>query len=213
MSLSVRVAGFSVIEAGHVEGREVFALSFGRSPLAATDVEVESVTGGVVIVEVGVSDGHEVPFSKKGGGVSGFFECFGKKDAFVIDARFPLGHGELGEGSFMAGDPVGELESGGIASAENGSAAGRTHGAGGVAIGEEHAVGGELVDVRSLVKLRAVASEVAKAEVIDKEKDKVGLRVFGQEQAWQDEREKEKRFHEEWLERKKESDVFTWTLF
>lgn len=195
------VAWFALVEAGHAEGREVFPLSFRLAPLAATDVDVESVTGGVVLIEVGLADGHEVPFAKEGGGVAGLLEGFGKEDTFVLDARFPLGNGELGEGFFVAGNPVGEFQAGGVASTEDGRAAGRAHGAGGVSIGEEHTVRSELVDVRGFVKLRAVTSEVAQAEVIDEEEDEVGLGVFGgkkscEGEAEESEGQRENFFHE-----------------
>ena len=168
-----------VIEAGHAEGGEVLSFSFGLPPFATADVEIEAVVGRIVLVEVGLADGHEVPFAKEPGGVSGGLQGFGQEDAFMVDARFPLWDEELGVLSVVSGDPVSEVEARRVAPGEDGGPTGRTNSAGGVAVGEEHAVFGEPVDVWGFVEGGPVAAEIAPAEVIDEEEDEIGF-LFSQ---------------------------------
>ena len=169
------VAFFAVIQTGHAEGGEVFSGAFGLCPFATADVDVEAVAGGVMLVEVGLVDGHEVPFSEKGSGVVGGFERFRKEDALVINLGFPLRNVENRIVAIVPCDPVGEMKSRRVTATENGGAAGRANRAGGVAIGEAHAVFGELVDLGCLVECGTVTAEIPPTQVIDEEENEVGF--------------------------------------
>ena len=65
-----------------------------------------------------------------------------------------------------------------IAAGHQRRAAGRADAAGDVEAGELRPLGGQAIDVRRAVELRAEAADVAVAEVIDEEQDDVG-RTFG----------------------------------
>lgn len=95
----------------------------------------------------------------------------------------------------MPGDPVGEVESGGVAAGENGGPAGRTYRARCVAVGEEHAVLGQLVDVRSLVEGCSVAPEVAPAEVVDEKEDEIGFIFCKKGRVKSEQKNEAKEFH------------------
>ncbi len=68
----------------------------------------------------------------------------------------------------------GDAQPGGIQPGHDAGAGGRAERAGGVGIGEEHASGGQAVDVRRLVVTAAEGAAVHPAQIVDQEEDHVG---------------------------------------
>ena len=108
-----------------------------------------------------------MPLTDAGGRIAGGFELFGEGDLFEGQELLPIGDLELGLRAVVAGDPVGDVESGWVFAGQESGAGGGTDRAGRITVGEADAVLGELVDMRRLVELAAVAGEVGLAHVID----------------------------------------------
>ena len=121
------------------------------------------------------ADSRETPFADRGRGVAGGLEDLGEGGLLK---RQELGPGRqeqlriVGQG---AGNPVGDVQAGGIFSGEERGARGRADGAGGVILGELHAVARELVDGGRFVDVAAEAGEIRSAEVVGENEDDVGF--------------------------------------
>jgi hypothetical protein len=154
-------------------GREVARRG---TAIRAADVGVEALLLGIELRAA------EVPFADAGGGVASGFEPLGQ--GFLLQGQLlgPLGDLEAGVGAVVSGDPVGDVQPGGAFPCQNGGAGGRAHRAGGVGLGEFHPILRELVDVRRLVVLAAVAAEIRPAHVVDQHEDDVRRRFLGADQ-------------------------------
>ena len=75
----------------------------------------------------------------------------------------------------LAWNPVRDIHSDRMTAGQDAGPRGRADRAGGIAIGQPHATGGQLINMGSLVKCTAIATEICPAEIIDEEEDKVGL--------------------------------------
>ena len=93
----------------------------------------------------------------------------------MINLGFPLRNVENRIVAIVPCDPVGEMKSRRVTATENGGTAGRANRAGGVAIGEAHAVLGKLVDLGCLVECGTVTAEIPPTQVIDEEENEVGF--------------------------------------
>ena len=71
------------------------------------------------------------------------------------------------------GNPIVDAEASGGAAGQHTAARGAANGSGSVGIGEFHALGGELVEVRRLDDRVAEAGEVAIAEIVTEDDDDV----------------------------------------
>ena len=79
------------------------------------------------------------------------------------------------------GDPIGELETGGVLAGEQRGAGGGADGAGGVGLGEAEAIAGERVEMRRFVIRMTGAAEVAPAEIVDEDEDNASLGRSGRQ--------------------------------
>ena len=137
---------------------------------------------------VGVLRGlqSEVPFADRGGGV-----------ALRLEHLREHGGGAREEAPVFCGlgpDDSGDADEIGVASGKKGGAGGGAHGAVGVEFGEAHPIGHEGVEVRTLEIGRAVAGEVAVAEIIDDNEEDVG--PFGGEGELDEKEEEDDQTHE-----------------
>ncbi len=151
---------------GEIAGRGAF--------VGAGNVDVEALLGGAEFFAA------EVPLADAGGGVAFGLEALGQGFFFKRELLGPLGDSETAVLWHVSGDPVGDVEAGGRLAGEQGGAGGGADGAGGVGLGEAHAVLGKLVDVGGLVVFGAVAAEVGPAHVVDEHDDDVWRRAGGQ---------------------------------
>ena len=105
-----------------------------------------------------------------------FFERASDRDLFERQILRPIGHEQLRILRHQAGNPIGDVQPRRIFAGEQRRARGRADRAGRVGLREFHAVLRELVDVRRLVQIAAVAGEVGPAEVVDQNQHDVRLR-------------------------------------
>jgi len=119
---------------------------------------------------------REVPLADARGRVAGGFELFGQGDLLEGQELLPVGDLQPGLGSLVSGDPVGQVEAGGVFAGQQGGPGGRADRASRVTVREADAVLGELVDMGRLVELAAVAGEVGLPHVIHENHDDVGGR-------------------------------------
>ena len=116
----------------------------------------------------------EMPLADIGGAVTGLTKRFGERELLEGQTSQEASGAELGFGIPTAGGkPVGEQQARGILAGKDGGARGRTEGAGGVSIGEAHAIAGELVDMRGLIVRTPVGADVAPADIVDQEEHDV----------------------------------------
>jgi hypothetical protein len=120
----------------------------------------------------------EMPLAEVGGGVPFFAQEIGDRDGGGGQLFGPAWDPKFGFGALVASDPIGEVEASGVLAGEKGGAGGRADRASGIGLGKFHAIAGELINMGSLVKRRAVAGEVGGTEVID-EHDQVIERSLG----------------------------------
>ena len=123
--------------------------------------------------EVKASAGSRLVFSKMplaevGGGVPFFAQKIGDRDGGGGQLFGPVWNPKFGFGALVTSDPIGEMEAGGVLAGEKSGAGGRADRASGVGLGKFHPIEGQPINMGSLVKRRAVASEVGGTEVIDK---------------------------------------------
>ena len=138
-----------------------FGLHPGRDHVVAVEqaeVGVESLPGGHVAVF-----GAQVPFAHHGGAVALRLERFGERDLLRRQAGLAVGT-----------EHVAHPRADGVAAREEGCAGGGAGRGGRVELGEAHAFGGHLVEVRRANRRVAVARQVAVAEIVGEEDDEVG---------------------------------------
>ena len=140
----------------------------------AADVEVEAVLLGIVSLVALLECRSEVPLADARGRVAGGFELFGQGDLLEGQELLPIGDLQFGLGAAVAGDPVREVQAGGIFAGQQGGPGGGADRAGRVAVGEADAILGQLVDVRRLVELASIAGEIGLSHVVDQDYDDVG---------------------------------------
>ena len=121
----------------------------------------------------------EVPLADRRGGVAGGLESLGDGHRLERQVLGPVGDRQLRMRPLVAGDPVGEVQPGGILAGQHGGAGRRADGAGGITAGEPHARGREPVDVRRLDNVAPLAGEVLPAQIVDEHHDHVGAHVSG----------------------------------
>jgi len=140
----------------------------------AADVEVEAVLLGIVSLVALLECRSEVPLADARGRVAGGFELFGQGDLLEGQELLPIGDLQFGLGAAVAGDPVREVQAGGIFAGQQGGPGGGADRAGLVTVREADAILGQLVDVRRLVELASIAGEIGLSHVVDQDYDDVG---------------------------------------
>ena len=90
----------------------------------AADVEVEAVLLGVVSLVALLEGRSEVPLADARGRVAGGFELFGQGDLLEGQELLPIGDLQFGLGAAVAGDPVREVQAGGIFAGQQGGPGG-----------------------------------------------------------------------------------------
>ena len=143
----------------------------GRGVVLGGHPVVEAVGVGLRLV-LAVELAVEVPFSDMAGLVALFLQEFGRSDLAgsevdLVSSRYPA------PDAVAVGRPA----------CEDRRAGGGTYPAGGIALGETHALLGELVEMRGLNHRVPVTGEVSPAQVIGQEDHKVGWLFLGMPQA------------------------------
>lgn len=118
----------------------------------------------------------EMPFADESCPITGLLQRFGKSHFIERKVAENLGTLQLLVGPVGAAwKPVGQPEARGIFSGENAGASGRTDGTRGIGLGKPHTAGGEPIEIGGFVKGAAVTTEVASAEVIGEDENKIGF--------------------------------------
>ncbi len=143
----------------------------GRGVVLGGHPVVETVCVGLRLV-LAVELAVEVPFSNMAGLVALFLQELGRSDLAASEV-------DLVSSRYPAPDAVAV----GRPACEDRRTGGGTYPAGGIALGETHALLGELVEMRGLNHRVTVTGEVSPAQVIGQEDHKVGRLFLGMPQA------------------------------
>jgi hypothetical protein len=116
----------------------------------------------------------EVPFAYMGRGVSAGANHFGYRDLFELHVLGPHGNGSLFKRPILAGDEVGQAKSGRVLSRHDRRPRRRANGASRVGVGEEHALGGQSIDIGRFVEIASKAAHTCPPEIVCQQEDNVG---------------------------------------
>ena len=119
----------------------------------------------------------QVPLAEASRDVAGRLERLGDGRLLQGELVVDLGDAELRPRPPVAGDEVRHADAGGVLARQDARPCRRADGAGGVGVGEPHALPGEPVDDRREVVRAAVAAQVRPAHVVDQDEDEVELPV------------------------------------
>jgi len=159
-----------VLESLDGPGAEVAAAPLAALK-AAADVDVETVVFRVVAFAA------EMPFADMPGTVAALLQC--PRQCKFRGRQF-LAVGGVDEAAAQrmhpsdGVDPVGDADARRVAARQDAGAGGGADGAGGVGLGEPHALRGQSVEGRGFVEVAAGAAEIPPAEVIDQNEENVG---------------------------------------
>jgi hypothetical protein len=117
-----------------------------------------------------------MPFSDTGGQVAEWFEgfwerCFGERELLFKGYGEEFGGGPLAP----AGNPIGQMEPGGVTAGHQRRPCRRANRAGGVGLREFHTFRSQTVQLRCLMEWMAITAPVAPAEIVDQDDNEIGL--------------------------------------
>ena len=119
----------------------------------------------------------EMPFSGEKSLVTVALERFGERHFLVREVVAVGGSDERIAGG-LAGlprNPIGDVHPHRMATGQNTRARGAAHWAGGITLRKPNAAGSKPVDIRRLMKLASIGTDVRPAHVVHEEEQKVGL--------------------------------------
>ncbi|OQB91341.1 MAG: hypothetical protein BWX84_01438 [Verrucomicrobia bacterium ADurb.Bin118] len=115
----------------------------------------------------------QMPFANARGDVSGLPESVPQGAFLPRQVHGPIRHAQPGVRPHMALDPIRDVQPRGIFAGQERRARGGTDGAGGVGLGEAHALPRQLINMRGGIKGGSLAAQVRPSEIIHKNKDEI----------------------------------------
>ena len=132
------------------------------------NVQVEAV------VRRPVARPAEMPLADARRRVAGRMESVGDRLFFQRQVLGPIGHQQLGITGHRAGNPVGDVQPGGILAGQQGRPRRRTNSTGRIVLREPHPFLGQPVEARRFIQIASEAAQIGPAQVIGENEHDIG---------------------------------------